>query len=129
MARSRGRSGAKARDESYLADAVVRPLTDETAEKLRTSLQPRPTPGLIARSNDHEAVWAAIHRECGHTVERQVPVAGWDCWCWNCTSRTKMCPVKYAQGNLRPSNTDCPSVVRETLQCSIHQYINIYHGT
>ena len=40
--------------------------------------------GLVARSNDLEAVWASIHRECGHTVERQVSVAGWDRWRWSC---------------------------------------------
>ena len=42
--------------------------------------------GLVARSNDLEAVWAAIRRECGHTVARQVPVAGWDRWRWTCAA-------------------------------------------
>ena len=28
----------------------------------------------------------SIHRECGHTVTRQVPVAAWDRWQWHCTA-------------------------------------------
>ena len=41
--------------------------------------------GLKARSADIERVWADIHRECGHAVQRQVYVPGWDRWRWSCT--------------------------------------------
>ena len=40
--------------------------------------------GLVARSDDLEKAWAAIHRECGHAVEHQVHVPGWDRWRWRC---------------------------------------------
>ena len=42
--------------------------------------------GTKARSADLERVLECIHRECGHAVERQVHVPGWDRFHWHCGS-------------------------------------------
>ena len=40
--------------------------------------------GYYKRSAALERVWESIHVECGHTVEHQVYVPGWDRWRWTC---------------------------------------------
>ena len=93
LTRSRARGGIGKRDESYLADAVVRkvladehsraaalltspglaPLTGETAEKLQSLLQPSEAPALAPTERPAETPAAPFSRKTAKQALRSSP--------------------------------------------------------